>query len=338
MHPTAPPTPPNSAATRRRFTGALLSCAAASAWPLAAHAQGLGVARIMLGAPPDGAADLMARRLAEKLRGSYAQSVIVENKSGAGGQLAVATVKDGPSDGSLLLLTPSSLLSIYPHTYKKLPYKPESDLAPVTLAAYSNHALGVGPAVPSTVRTLTDFIAWCKANPKLANYGSPASGSIPHLIMVVLAHFSGVPMTHVAYRGSVPALQDLRGGTLAALSSPVGAFLPHLKSGQVRLLAVSGDQRSPFVPEVPTYQQQGFALTAREWSGFFLPASASKETIARASAALRAALALPEVIEGIAQFGLEAASSTPAELAAMLKADHDEWRELIHKVGFSAES
>jgi len=327
-----------SNASRRDFGYALAALLAAAAGVAPTSAQGNPLAKILLGAPPGGVGDLMARRLADKLRGTYASAVVVENKPGAGGQLAVVATKFAPADGNLLLLTPSSLLSIYPHSYKKLPYRPETDLAPVSLAAHANHALGIGPAVPAAVKTLDDFIAWAKANPAQASYGSPASGSIPHLIMVVLAHASGAPLTHVAYRGSVPALQDLRGGTLPALSGPLGAFLPHYKTGQVRLLAVSGDQRSALLPELPTYREQGLPLTAREWYGFFVPAGTPEDTIARAATALRTALGQPDVAESFAQFGLEPAASTPAELAGLLKADHDEWREQVRRVGFSADS
>lgn len=326
--------------TRRHMNASLLAGAAAACagLPLRAAAQGLGVAKILLGAPAGGSGDLMARRLADKLRGSYAGSVIVENKSGAGGQLAVSALRESPADGSVMLLTPSSLLSIYPYTYKSLPYKPETDLAPVSLAAYANMALAIGPGVPASVKSYADFLAWARANPDKASYGSPASGSIAHLIMVVIAHDTQTALTHVAYRGSTNALQDLRGGTLAALSAPVGAFLPHLKSGQLRLLAVSGDKRSRFAPEVPTCRELGLNLIAREWYGFFLPAKVGRDVVQRAATALHGALAQPDVAEGIAQFGLEVASSTPAELAAMVRTDSDEWRVLIKKVGFTAES
>ncbi|MBC7956406.1 MAG: twin-arginine translocation pathway signal protein [Cytophagales bacterium] len=301
-------------------------------------APGIPLAKILLGAPAGGAGDLMARRLAEQLRGSYAGSVIVENRPGAGGQLAIASFKDSATDGSSLLLTPSSLLSIYPYTYAKLPYKPLEDLLPASLAAYSNHAFGVGPAVPAGVKNMREFLAWAKANPDLATYGSPASGSIPHLIGVVLAKLTGAPLRHIPYRGSTQGLQDLRGGQLAAMSSPVGAFLPHLQSGQVRLLAVSGEQRSLFLREVPTYRQLGYPITAREWYGFFLPGKSPSAVVTRAAAYLRLALSSPDVVQGLSQFGLEAAHSTPQALADMLKADSNEWRLLIKAVGFTAES
>ena len=165
---------------RRQFTQALAGGAALAALHPLARAQGnLEMARIYCGFPAGGTSDAMSRRLAEKLRGNYATSVVVENKPGAGGQIAISTVKDAAADGSNMLLTPSSMLSLYPYVYKALPYKPLEDVQPASLACYFNHALGVGPAVPESVKTVKDFIAWAKANPEKANYGSPGAGSMP---------------------------------------------------------------------------------------------------------------------------------------------------------------
>ncbi|OYU72109.1 MAG: twin-arginine translocation pathway signal protein, partial [Burkholderiales bacterium PBB5] len=174
------------------------------------------------------------------------------NRTGAGGQLALSHVKDAPADGSVLLLVPSSHVAVYPHTYRKLPYHPVEDFAPVSLVAHANMAFGVGPMVPASVKTLADYLAWAKANPAQASYGSPAPGSIAHLLAAYVGSTSGVPLTHIPYRGSTAALQDLRGGTLPAHSGPAGVFLPLLGTGQIRLLCVSGEARSRFLPNVPT--------------------------------------------------------------------------------------
>ena len=162
--------------TRRQFAQALAAGATLSAFgPLARAQASLDMARIYCGFPAGGTSDAMSRRLADKLRGNYANTVVVENKPGAGGQIAISTVKDSPADGAHLLLTPSSMLSIYPYVYKTLPYKPLEDVQPVSLACWFNHAFGVGPAVPESVKTVKDFLAWAKANPEKANYGSPGA-------------------------------------------------------------------------------------------------------------------------------------------------------------------
>ncbi|ABM36124.1 MULTISPECIES: Bug family tripartite tricarboxylate transporter substrate binding protein [Polaromonas] len=326
--------------TRRNFSRALGGAAALASLglPFSARAQATPeFARILVGFPAGGTTDALSRRIADKLRGQYATNVMVENKPGAGGQIAITALKDGPADGSTLLLTPSSMLSIYPFTYPRLPYRLE-DLAPVSVACFFSHGLGVGPAVPATVKSLKDFLAWTKANPDKANYGSPAAGSMPHLVAALLGKLTGADLKHIPYRGSAPGIQDLLGGQISAMSSPVGDFLPYLKTGKLRLLAVSGKTRNPFAPDVSTYREQGYPLTMREWYGFFLPGRASAQTVRRAAAYLPPALGQPDVISSLAQVGMEVQSSSPEQLADWLKADAEEWRRLIKQVGFTAES
>lgn len=326
--------------TRRHFTHSLASAGALASLglPLAARAQNAAEpVRILVGFPAGGTTDALARRVADKLHGSYAASIVVENKPGAGGQVAITTVKDAPGDGNTLLLTPSSCMSVYPFTYPKLPYKVD-DLAPVSVACFLSHGLGVGPAVPDSVKTIKDFLAWAKANPEQANFGSPAAGSMSHLLAALLFKITQARVQHVAYRGSAPGIQDLLAGKIAAMSSPVGDYMPHLKSGRLRLLAVSGTQRNPFAPGVPTYREQGYPITMREWYGFFLPGGASPQTVRRAAAYLQPALAQVDLVSTMAQAGMEVQASTPEKLHALLKTDAEEWRRLIRLIGFSAES
>lgn len=323
--------------TRRHFIqGSLL--AGTSISPLAARAQdSLDVARIISGFPPGGTIDVLARRVADKLRGNYAANMVVENKPGAAGQIGIITLKDANPNGSVLLLTPSSMLSIYPYTYPKLQYKLD-DVAPVSVGAYINHGLAVGPAVPDSVKTLKDFLAWAKANEGQANFGSPGAGSMPHMIGILLGKSSGVDLKHIPYRGTVPGVQDLLGGQIASFCGPIGDYLPHVKTGKLRVLAISGKSRSPFLPQAPTLRELGHPLTVREWYGFFLPGKARPEVVRRASAYLQPALAQPDLIEYGKQFGLEIQSSSAPALAELLQADANEWRQLIKQVGFTAES
>ena len=326
--------------TRREFVqrSATLAALGAAGVPLGARAQNLELAKILCGFPPGGTSDAISRRIADKLRGGYATNVVVENKPGAGGQIAVTTLRDSPADGSTLLLTPSSMLSIYPFTYPKLPYKPLEDLQPVSLACTFNHGFGVGPAVPESVKDFKGFLAWAKANPDKANYGSPAAGSMPHMVAALASILSGVPLRHIPYRGSAPGIQDLLGGQIASMCSPIGDYLPYIKTGKLRVLAISGINRSQFVPDVPTFRQQGLPITVREWYGLFLPGKASAQTARRAAAYVQAALSQPDVVTSMAQFGMEVQSSSPQVLGDLLKADADEWRRLIKQIGFTAES
>jgi tripartite-type tricarboxylate transporter receptor subunit TctC len=320
--------------TRRRFLGA----AALSLLPFAVRAQGsLDTARVLVGFPPGGTTDVMARKVADKLRGAYARVAIVENRPGAGGQLAVIALKDAPTDGSTLLLTPSSMLTIYPFTYPKLQYRVE-DVAPVSLAMYSHHVLSVGPSVPDSVKTLRDFFAWTKANPDKAVYGSPGAGSMPHLIGVLLGNQAGANLRHAGYRGSAPGIQDLLGGQIASFLGPTGDVLTHSQAGKVRVLGTSGKERSAFLPAVPTMGEQGFKIALREWYAFFMPARASAETVQRAATALQSVLGQADVVEFAKQFGLEVQGSTPRQLADVFKADTAEWGGLVKETGFTAES
>lgn len=329
--------------TRRRFTTQLgtmsaLAAFGSAAWPLAAQAQPQPeLARMLVGFPPGGSTDNVARRLAEKLRGQYAANVIVDNRPGAGTQIAVVALKEAHADGLTLLLSPPAPFSVYPFTYRKLPYGPE-DAVPVAMVCTFPFALAVGPAVPDSVRNLTDFVAWAKAHPDRANFGSPAAGSTPHLVGSLLGQMAGMPFTHVAYRGDAPGLQDLMGGQLSAYSTVLGSYLPHLKSGRLRLLAVSGTQRSAFAPDLPTYKEQGYALEMTEWFGVFVPARTPAPVIRRLAEAVRVAVAQPDFVQGLAELGITAQSSTPQALDETLRAEREQWRVNVKRIGFTADT
>ena len=303
-----------------------------------AKAQEVKAAKILVGFPPGGTSDALSRRLADKLQGRYAPTVIVENKPGAGSQIAVTALRDSPTDGSVMLVVPSSALAIYPFTYPKLPYKPLVDVQPVSLACTFNHGFAVGPAVPESVKSFKDYVAWAKANPGAASYGSPAAGSMPHMVAALAAMQSGVALNHVPYRGSAPGLQDMLGGQISAMSAPLGEFLAHIKGGKIRVLAISGTKRSRFLPDVPTFQEQGLQITSKEWFGVFMPVKTPSSVIQGAAAHLQKALAEPDVIKALGDFGMEAESSTPQQLEGILKADFEEWRAHIKKLGFTMET
>lgn len=312
----------------------LIVAAAAVTLPSLSRAQGLDTARILTGFPPGGTVDVVARRVADKLRGAYAKVALVENKAGAGGRLAVEELKRSANDGSTLLITPAAMITLYPHLYPRLAYG-VADVTPVCSATSVVFGLGVGPAVPSSVKTLAEFLAWAKANPQNASFGSPGAGSPPHYVGALLEKESGVPLAHVPYRGTVPGIQDLLGGQIAAFSGPIGDYLPHLKTGRLRVLATSGPRRSRFLPDTPTYTESGFkALEQVEWYGFFLPGKAAAEVVQRAASAIRDALSGPEVPEALAQFGLELSVGTPDELAKAVKNETAAWAPIVKRVGF----
>ncbi len=312
---------------------ALLASLGQRAW-----AQALDGTKVIAGFAPGGTADTVSRRVADKLQPGYAKTAVVENRTGAGGQIAVQFVKNAAPDGATVLLTPMSMLGIYPHTYKKLPYDPVADLQPVSAAAVFDYGFAVGPMVPASVRNVPEFLAWCKANPTLANFGSPAAGSSPHFVGSLLGRAGGVDLRHVAYRGTQPAVLDMIGGQIAAVSGPSGDFAQHVAAGKCRLLSTSGPKRGKFTPGTPTLQEQGFKdMAFTEWFGFFVPARTPQDVVQRLNAAIRSALASQDVIDGLAGLYLEAMPTSPAQLATMLKADTELWGPLVKAVGFTPE-
>jgi tripartite-type tricarboxylate transporter receptor subunit TctC len=288
--------------------------------------------------PPGSIPDIVARRIAEQMTGRYAQRLTVENKPGAAGQIAVAALKAAAADGSTILLAQGAIATAYPYLYAKLAYDPVLDLQPVSLAGEMTLALAIGPAVPESVRNLADFIDWMRRNPKLANVASPGTGTLPHLLEVMLFRAVDVPWQHIVYSGGPPAMTDLLGGQIAALVLPEGLFRQHKASGRLRVLATSGATRSAYFADVPSLVEQGHpSLVVREWFAFFMAARVPAATIAAASEALRAAIARPELVAAFADSGMLAASSTPAALASRIAAEQRYWQPLISASGVRAE-
>lgn len=327
--------------SRRQFTQTAAAATVLGALPASlAHAQGLMEnLRIIVGFPPGGTTDAFARRMAEKLRGVYATNVVVDNKPGAGGQIGVTTLIAAPADGSHMLFTPGSMITIYPHTYPKLQYKP-SDVLPISTGLYTAFGLGVGPAVPASVTDLKGLIAWLKVNPTMGNYGTPGAGSMPHMVGALLDKAAGLGMKQIAYRGSGPAIIELLGGQLPMFTSPIGDYLQHLPSGKLRLLAVTGKQRSRYAPTVPTYVEQGFPeLDMEEWFGFFMPARTPPAIAARMNDALKQLIPAKDVADFAAPLGLQpTASASVEDFAKTVKADSELWGGYVKRVGFTAES
>jgi tripartite-type tricarboxylate transporter receptor subunit TctC len=326
---------------RRQFVQSAASFTLLSALSGALKAQGFEAPKIVVGFPAGGTADQCSRLMADRLGGSaYAKTPgVVENKVGAGGRIACDTVKSARPDGATLLLTPYSMMSIYPHIYARLSYDPLRDFAPVSIVAVMTHALSVGPLVPANVKTVRDYLVWAKANPDQANYGSPAAGSTPHFLAALLGLNNGVDLKHVPYRGSLPAVADMIGGTLASASTPTGDAVANYKAGKIRILATSGAARSPFAPDVPTYAEQGFPeLTADEWFGIYAPARTPENVIANANAALNTALKDKAVADGLAISALVAHGSTPAEMDRSQKEELTRWGPIVKRIGFTAES
>lgn len=326
--------------TRRNFTTGCTTLALASAaglLPRLAQAQPADTVRILVGFPPGGGSDNIARRLAERLQGTLAPTVIVENRAGAGGQIAVSALKNSTPDGNTLMLTVPGPITVAQFTFKSLPYKPD-DVVPVAMVSTFAFALAVGPGVPESVRNLKDYLAWAGSNKANAVFGSPAAGATPHLVGMLLSKASGVELIHVPYRGDAPGIQDLLGGQVPAYLSTIGSFMPHVKSGRLRLLGITGVSRNPIAPDVPTYREQGFPVDLIEWTGIFAPKGTPPAVLQRVGSAVSAVVGQPDFAKFLADLGMTPKTATPQAFAEQVRAETEQWRVDIKRIGFTAES
>ena len=312
---------------RALLVGVLAVCAV-----MPAPAQDAPV-RILLGYPAGATSDLLSRLLAERMRGSLGRPVIVENRPGAGGQIANEVVKAAAPDGATLLLTPVATMAIFPHSFAgRLRYDPLRDFAPI--AHLSNFQLGFGVAASVPARTLDEYVSLVKKDAKLGYYGSAAPGSLPHFFGVMFARTAGAELTHVPYKGTAQVMQAIAGGEISAISTVAADIGTLAKSGKARLLAVSGERRSSAFPDVPTFREAGYDLVALPWYALFAPAGTPPPAIEKHAAAAIAAIRDPSLREKLEGMGLEPTGLGPKELAAILKADYDKWGPVIRASGF----
>ena len=309
---------------------ALIGCVMASG----AFAQS-GTIRIIFPYAAGGSGDATARLLADKLQTSLGQTVLVENRTGGAGRIGVNAVKNAAADAGTLLFTPFAAVTIYPFAYRSLDYDPFTDLAPITQVCTFDFALAVRSDFPA--RTPPELVAWLKANPDKAQYGSPGAGALPHFFGLLFGRAAGVEMTHIAYKGTAPALSDLLGGQIPMVSSTVSDFLELHRAGKVRVIATSGEERTTDLPDVPTFKESGIDIVGSGWYGMFAPARTPPDVIARLNAALVAALAQPDLKARISSFGLKPTGTSPAQLAAIQRADADKWGPIVKASGFVAD-
>jgi tripartite-type tricarboxylate transporter receptor subunit TctC len=315
---------------RRRAFAATLALAATLAG--SALAQEKPTLKILVGFPPGGSADVIARLVADALRDDYS-AVIVENRPGAAGRIALGEVKRAKPDGRTVIILPSGPMVMFPHVYKKLAYDPVKDFTPVSLLARFQFGVVSGPS--THVKNIQEMLANVKANPDTATYGSAGTGTLPHFLGVLMEQASGAKLTHIPFQGSAPANNALLGGQVGYKFDVVSETAQLHHAGKVRIIAVTGPHRDPQVPEVPTLKEQGIAMEATAWFAMYAPAGLPPEVLATLQKNVAAAIHQPAMQARLKGLGYEPVGSTSAELAAAQRADLARWEKPIKATGIS---
>src|ERR1043166_9494150 len=280
---------------------------------------------------PGGSTDILARIVAEHLRQALGQPVIIENRTGASGNIGTLAVARAAPDGYTLLFNTMSVHTMNRALFATMPFDGVKDFSPITLLAYVTNTLGVHPSVPAN--TVAEFIAYAKANPGKIAYASSGPGSTNHLCAAMLERMAGIEMLHVPYRGGAPAVADSVGGQVQLFFTAEPQSLEHVRAGRRKLLAAPGAKRSPFLPDVPTVAETVPSYEMTVWYGAFGPPGMPKEIVAKLNGEIGRALFLPEVKQRMADIAVEVASSTPEELAARMRNDADKWGGVIKSIG-----
>ncbi|HVP08461.1 MAG TPA: tripartite tricarboxylate transporter substrate binding protein [Burkholderiales bacterium] len=286
-----------------------------------------------------GPTDVLARAIAPKLGESLGVSVLVENRVGAGGSLAMDAVAKAAPDGYTIGMGHTGTQAINPHLYAKLPYDPLKDFAPITPVVSYVNVLVVNPSVPA--KSVAELTAYAKANPDKVSFASGGNGATNHLSGELLMALTGAPMVHVPYKGSAPALVDVIGGNATCMFDILVTSLPQIRAGKVRALAVTSSKRSPYAPEIPTMKEAGVAgydeAGSDLWFGVFAPAGTPKAIVNRLHSEIVKALNAPEVAERIRQQAYDPWTLTPEEFAAFLRTDYAKWGKVVKLSGAKAE-
>ena len=312
---------------------AAVTAAAAPAAPAQTSAKPL---RLLVPVPAGGQADVAARLIAGPLRDSLGHPVVVDNRPGATGRIAVDAFRSAAPDGTTLLFAPIAVPVLVPLVFRDVNYDPQKDFAPVSQVSKFGFAFAVAANHPA--HTLPEFVAWAKANPARASVGNPGAGSVPHFLGVMLRQATGIELVHVAYKGVGQLETELMSGQVAAGISAVSDLAALHRAGKLRILATAGAKRLPLLPTVPTFREQGYpSLQAEGWHGVYAPAGTPPPVIDRLSAAIVAAVRTPDLREKFAGLGLEPTGTTPEALASIMADDIKRWRPIVKAAGFTAE-
>ena len=295
----------------------------------AAQAQEKQPLRIVVGFPPGGSADILARMIANALRDDY--SAIVENKAGAAGRIALTYVKGAKPDGQTVIVLPSGPMVLFPHVYKKLDYDAVKDFTPISQIVRFQFGVVSGPATKA--KNIADMVSKTKSDPTSASYGTPGAGTLPHFMGVLLEQSTGISLNHVPFQGGAPANNALLGGHIGYKFDVVSETAELHHSGKARIIAVTGPQRDPQVPDVPTLKESGVNMEATAWFAMYGPAGMKGEALNKLESAMMKMLRDPAMKEKLIKLGYEPIGSNGVDLATAQKVDLARWEKPIKATG-----
>jgi tripartite-type tricarboxylate transporter receptor subunit TctC len=284
---------------------------------------------------PAGTADIFARAVGQKLGERWNQQIVIDNRAGSAGIIGSEIAAKAPADGHTLMMGITANIAINPALYAKLPYDPSRDFAPVTLIAKAPYLTVVTPALPVT--SVQDFIAYSKSRPGQVNYASTGSGSAGHLTAELFASMAGVNLVHIPYKTSAAHVVDMISGQVQLMFSGIVSAQPHIQSGKLRAIGITGAKRSPLMPKLPTVSESGVrGFEVVGWYGVFVPAGTPHSIVAKLNAEVVQILKLPDVGERLASEGAELSGNTPEEFAAYIKVEQAKWAKVVKMSGARA--
>jgi tripartite-type tricarboxylate transporter receptor subunit TctC len=312
-----------------RLSLALLLCAAL---PAAAQAPFPSKpVRVIVPLPAGGSIDNTFRIASDRFQQISGQPFVIDNRPGASGFVAADAVMRAPADGYTVLAGSVTMMSINPHTFAKLPYDPQKDFLPVSNFYRTNYFWVTSSAVPAS--NLKEFVAWAKANPDKASFGSAGIGSISHLASAMFNQAAGMELLHVPYKGAVQSMTDLLTGRISAVFAPVVAFSEHVKGGNIRVLAAATERRVGALPDVPTFVESGYDVVAPLWTGVVAPAGTPAAVVATLSRQIVETLSSPDVRERLLKGDQEPIPSSPSEFAEFMRVDRERWGKAVRASG-----
>ncbi|MCL4740037.1 MAG: twin-arginine translocation pathway signal protein [Burkholderiaceae bacterium] len=322
---------------RRHLLHAATAATVTGFWPALASSQpALKMAKVTVGFPPGDMADTLARTVADFLKGRYAETTLVDNKPGAAARIAIGSFAGITADPSEILFTPGAMVVLFPHVFKKLPYDPLKDLLPVTRIATTSFGLAVGPSVPAEVRTLAQWLQWCRQDAKNAVYATSGAGTGIHLTGEYLGRLSGTRLTMVPYKGAAPAAADLVGGQIHAQMATVASLIEYARAGKIRFLGVSSAQRVPSLPDVPTFAEQGYPkVVTDDFFGFFVRPGTPDEAVQALDREIQASLQDEKVRGILERMALTIQpSESPAAFRTLIEAEYLKWGGIVKTTEF----